>query len=259
MKDILLCGCQGENGPCGPRLRRPEGGLPHRGGCGRKRRRSGGFSGLSKRQGLSGKGGRHHRLLPSQLVGRALEYAFDKNVPIVLATTGYHPDQIQKIEEAAKKIPIFFSFNMSLGINLLAELAKKAAAFLGDQFDIEIVEKHHNRKIDAPSGTALLLADAINEAMDNKEVYIYDRHSSPEKTGEKRDRHLFYRAAPSWRTRSHLCRARRDPDSFPHCHVPGDLRRRFHQRGDFYEQPAEARSVPDVGLAVKGLFYFATA
>lgn len=113
---------------------------------------------------------------PNSLDG-LLEYAFDKNVPIVLATTGYHPDQIQKIEEAAKKIPIFFSFNMSLGINLLAELAKKAAAFLGDQFDIEIVEKHHNRKIDAPSGTALLLADAINEAMDNKEVYVYDRHS----------------------------------------------------------------------------------
>lgn len=113
---------------------------------------------------------------PNSLDG-LLEYCLAKNVPIVLATTGYHPDQIQKIEEAAKKIPIFFSFNMSLGINLLAELAKKAAAFLGDQFDIEIVEKHHNRKIDAPSGTALLLADAINEAMDNKEVYVYDRHS----------------------------------------------------------------------------------
>lgn len=113
---------------------------------------------------------------PNSLDG-LLEYGFAHNTPIVLATTGYHPDQIQKIEEAAKKIPIFFSFNMSLGINLLAELAKKAAAFLGDQFDIEIVEKHHNRKIDAPSGTALLLADAINEAMDNKEVYVYDRHS----------------------------------------------------------------------------------
>ena len=66
---------------------------------------------------------------------------------------------------------------MSLGVNLLAELARKATAVLGDQFDIEIVEKHHNRKVDAPSGTALMLADVINETLDNRDVYVYDRHS----------------------------------------------------------------------------------
>ena len=72
---------------------------------------------------------------------------------------------------------MFFTFNMSLGINLLAELAKKAVQVLGGQFDIEIVEKHHNRKKDAPSGTAIMLAEAINEELDNSKHYVYDRHS----------------------------------------------------------------------------------
>ena len=72
---------------------------------------------------------------------------------------------------------MFFTFNMSLGINLLVQLAKKAAEVLGDRFDIEIVEKHHNQKIDAPSGTAIMLANAINETLDNSRQYVYDRHS----------------------------------------------------------------------------------
>lgn len=106
-----------------------------------------------------------------------LDYALPHKLPLIIATTGYNPEQTQKIHKAAEQIPIFFSFNMSLGVNLLAELAKKAAAFLGDQFDIEIVEKHHNRKVDAPSGTALMLADAINTALEEPHSYIYDRHS----------------------------------------------------------------------------------
>lgn len=113
---------------------------------------------------------------PSSLDG-LLEYIVENHVPAVIATTGYNEEQLAKIEEASKKVPIFFSFNMSLGVNLLADLAKKAAQVLGSQFDIEIVEKHHNRKLDAPSGTALMLADAINETMGNQEVYVYDRHS----------------------------------------------------------------------------------
>ena len=92
-----------------------------------------------------------------------LEYALVNNVALVLATTGYDDAQIQKIQSAAQQIPVFFTFNMSLGINLLVELAKKAATILGGQFDIEIVEKHHNQKIDAPSGTAIMIANAINE------------------------------------------------------------------------------------------------
>lgn len=106
-----------------------------------------------------------------------LAYALTNGVALVLASTGYTPEQTVKIKSAATQIPIFFTANMSLGINLLSELAKKAALVLGDQFDIEIIEKHHNRKLDAPSGTALMLAEAINEVRDGKYNYTYDRHS----------------------------------------------------------------------------------
>lgn len=106
-----------------------------------------------------------------------LEYALARKLPLIIATTGYNSEQTEKIHKAAEQIPVFFSFNMSLGINLLAELAQRAAAFLGDQFDVEIIEKHHNRKVDAPSGTALMLADAINTALEEPHSYIYDRHS----------------------------------------------------------------------------------
>ncbi len=117
---------------------------------------------------------------PSALDG-LLEYCKLHQTALVIATTGYSADQITRIKAAARNIPIFFSFNMSLGINLLAELAKKATAVLGGQFDIEIVEKHHNQKIDAPSGTALMLADAVNSVLDEKCQYVYDRHSQRKK------------------------------------------------------------------------------
>lgn len=110
-----------------------------------------------------------------------LEYCLVNGVPAVLATTGYNEEQLAKIKKASASIPVFFSFNMSLGINLLVQLAKKAATILGGQFDIEIVEKHHNQKIDAPSGTALMLADAINDTLDNANHYVYDRHSKRQK------------------------------------------------------------------------------
>lgn len=106
-----------------------------------------------------------------------LDYCKTNGVPVVIATTGYSSEQTEKIKEAAKVIPVFFTFNMSLGINLLAELAKKAVSVLGGQFDIEIVEKHHNQKIDAPSGTAIMLANAINEQAGDKYNLVYDRHN----------------------------------------------------------------------------------
>ncbi len=117
---------------------------------------------------------------PASLDG-LLEYCLATGTPIVIASTGYSDEQIQKIRNAAQQIPVFFTFNMSLGINLLVELAKKAASVLGNQFDIEIVEKHHNQKIDAPSGTAIMLANAINETLDNSKHYVYDRHSRRQK------------------------------------------------------------------------------
>lgn len=106
-----------------------------------------------------------------------LSYCKMNNVPLVIGTTGYSDEEKSQITAASTQIPIFFTFNMSLGINLLAELAKKAAQVLGDQFDIEIVEKHHNKKKDAPSGTAIMLAEAINEELGNRGHYVYDRHS----------------------------------------------------------------------------------
>lgn len=106
-----------------------------------------------------------------------LEYCISTGTPAVLATTGYSDDQIARIKAVSEQIPVFFSFNMSLGINLLASLAKSAAKLLGGQFDIEIVEKHHNQKIDAPSGTAIMLANSINDVLDKKYRCVYDRHS----------------------------------------------------------------------------------
>lgn len=106
-----------------------------------------------------------------------LNYCRMNGVPLVIGTTGYSEEEKSQITAASSQIPVFFTFNMSLGINLLAELAKKAAQVLGGQFDIEIVEKHHNRKKDAPSGTAIMLAEAINEELGNSKRYIYDRHA----------------------------------------------------------------------------------
>lgn len=110
-----------------------------------------------------------------------IEYGLSTGTPIVFATTGYTDEQIEKIKKASEQIPVFFTFNMSLGINLLIKLAKTATEILGGQFDIEVVEKHHNQKIDAPSGTAIMLANSINETMNNSCHYVYDRHSQRKK------------------------------------------------------------------------------
>ena len=106
-----------------------------------------------------------------------LDYAKKNNLPLVLATTGYTEEQTELIKKASKDTAIFFTFNMSLGINLLTALSKKAAEILGDDYDIEIIEKHHNQKLDAPSGTAIMLANAINEVNGDTMQYEYDRHS----------------------------------------------------------------------------------
>lgn len=115
------------------------------------------------------------------LLDDLLEFGKKTNTPLVIATTGYDDCQKRKIHDASKECPIFFTYNYSLGVNLLASLAKKAVNVLGSDFDIEIIEKHHNQKIDAPSGTALMLADAINEELDNGMKFEYDRHSKREK------------------------------------------------------------------------------
>lgn len=106
-----------------------------------------------------------------------LDYAVANNTPAVICTTGFSDDEIKKINYASQKIAVFYSGNMSLGVNLLIELAKQATKVLGNDFDIEIVEKHHNLKVDAPSGTALMIADGISEELEKEPQYVYDRHN----------------------------------------------------------------------------------
>lgn len=112
----------------------------------------------------------------AKAVDSLLTYCLDKKLPIVLCTTGLSDAQMDKVKEASKSIAILKSANMSLGVNLLIKLLKEAAPVLGNAgYDIEIVEQHHKMKKDAPSGTALALADTINEALDNRYSYVYDR------------------------------------------------------------------------------------
>mgnify|MGYP005805479683 FL=1 len=113
---------------------------------------------------------------PSSLTG-ILSFCKKRKLPVIICTTGLSSEQKEEFKEASKEIPVFFSANMSIGINLLIDLAKKAAKLLEGSFDIEIVERHHNQKIDAPSGTALAIADGIDEALSFPAEYVYDRHS----------------------------------------------------------------------------------
>lgn len=121
----------------------------------------------------------HHTSLPS-----IMEYAVKNNIPAVIATTGHTEEESNIMKESAKHIPVFFSRNMSLGVNLLIALCKKASEILGESFDIEIIEKHHHNKLDAPSGTALMIADAIAETRSESE-YVYDRHEVRKKRETK--------------------------------------------------------------------------
>lgn len=110
-----------------------------------------------------------------------LSYATLHKTALVIATTGFSDEELNQINQASKHIPILRSANMSLGINLMLDLIKKAASALEKDFDIEIIEKHHHNKVDAPSGTALLLADTINDTLKEKAIYKYDRHTEKQK------------------------------------------------------------------------------
>lgn len=117
---------------------------------------------------------------------KLLEYSAARQIPVVLCSTGLSQEQLAKVEETSRKVAVLKSANMSLGINTLLKLVQDAARVLADAgFDMEIVEKHHRLKLDAPSGTALALADSINEAMDNQYHYVYDRSQKREKRDDK--------------------------------------------------------------------------
>ena len=113
----------------------------------------------------------HHTTLPS-----LIQYATSTSTPLVVCTTGHTDEELAIMRKASEQVAVFFSGNMSIGINLLIELCKKASETLGTAFDVEIIEKHHNKKLDAPSGTALMLADSIKGTREATE-YVYDRHS----------------------------------------------------------------------------------
>lgn len=115
-----------------------------------------------------------------------LDYAVDTGTPVVLCTTGLSAEQLEKVAKASKKVAILKSANMSLGVNTLMKVLKLTTELIGQRgYDIEIVEKHHNQKVDAPSGTALALADSINEVLNNEYDYTYDRSGVREKRTKK--------------------------------------------------------------------------
>ena len=115
-----------------------------------------------------------------------ISYCMARKLPVVLCTTGLSPEQLEAVEEASKEIPVLKSANMSLGINLLFKLVQDVAKVLAPaNYDMEIVERHHNQKVDAPSGTALVLADAINDVLEEKYSYVFDRSQVREKRTSK--------------------------------------------------------------------------
>lgn len=119
-------------------------------------------------------------------VDSLLAYCVAHKLPVVLCTTGLSGEQLKKVEEASKQVAVLKSANMSLGINVLLEALQQVAKVLAPAgFDMEIVEKHHNQKVDAPSGTALALADAINGVLGNEYQYCYDRTKERKKRGDK--------------------------------------------------------------------------
>ena len=119
-------------------------------------------------------------------VNALLDYSVEKQIPVVLCTTGLSDEQLARVKESSKKVAILKSANMSLGINTLMKLLKDAAnVFAPAGYDIEIVEKHHNQKVDAPSGTAIALADSINEARGGEYEYVYDRSQVRKKRDKK--------------------------------------------------------------------------
>ncbi len=111
---------------------------------------------------------------------KILDFAKEKHIPIVIATTGFNQEQEEIVKSYSKDIPVFKSANMSFDINLMCKIVAELAPLLNGS-DIEITETHHRNKVDAPSGTALLLANSINEALGNKMKYVYDRHDLSKK------------------------------------------------------------------------------
>lgn len=186
MINVLLSGCNGKMGQVITRLAENFSGLKIAGGFDINNNINNPYPVFTSLEECNVKGDVIVDFSNPKAFGGLIQFAQDRNIPIVMCTTGLSSEQTYVLKnEVSRNIPVFFSANMSLGVNLLIDLVKKAAKVLEGQFDIEIVEKHHNQKIDAPSGTALAIADAINETLEEKCEYTYDRHSRMKKRGKQ--------------------------------------------------------------------------
>jgi len=176
MTDIILCGCTGKMGRVVAELAAKRDDLQIVAGIDINTDPNAGFPVFQTAEKFSGKADVIVDFSNPSALEALLQYAVLSQTPVVIATTGLSDHHLDLIHTVSAIIPVFFSANMSIGVSLLKELAQKAARVLGNSFDIEIVEMHHNQKIDAPSGTALMLADAISAELETKPDYDFDRH-----------------------------------------------------------------------------------
>ena len=180
MTNILLCGANGKMGHATAKICAESEDIRIAAGFDINKAEDGGFpvfDNVSDLENIKGKIDCIVDFSHPSLFDEMLRFAADGRIPYIICTTGLSSAQKEKIKETAKISPVFYSANMSLGINLITELAKAAAKALENNFDIEILEKHHNQKLDAPSGTALTIADAISDSVSFNPEYVYDRHS----------------------------------------------------------------------------------
>lgn len=173
--NIILCGCKGRMGQAVANAAKNFKGMKIVAGVDTKEDFSGEYPIYSDMNKIAEEADVIIDFSNPALLKSLLGFAVERKVPAVICTTGFSAEQTEEMKQASKCIPILYSRNMSLGINLLVELSKIATKILGENFDVEIIEKHHNKKIDAPSGTALMLAEEISEEMPEKAEFTYDR------------------------------------------------------------------------------------
>ena len=169
---VIICGCNGKMGQAVEKSMEDIWGIKPVAGIDVAENLSGSYPVYSKISDIKQKADVIIDFSSPALIDSLLEYAKSSGTPAVICTTGFSESQVESIKEASKLVPIHYSRNMSLGVNLLVELSKIATKVLGNKFDIEILEKHHNQKVDAPSGTALMIAEEISQEMPHKAEFI---------------------------------------------------------------------------------------
>jgi len=175
MIKLIISGCNGRMGQVVTRLAKADGGFEIAAGFDRNTAKLSDYPVYSHPLEYAGSADVVVDFSSPAALDSLLSWCKAKKVPVILCSTGYSPEQLETIKAASAEMPVFKSANMSLGINVLTTLIKRAAEIMGETFDIEIVEKHHNQKKDAPSGTAIMLADAVREGLEYEPEYVYDR------------------------------------------------------------------------------------